>query len=177
MKARSRYNEASNLLGLWVILQLIKFYQWCLIKVFNGKTGCIVAPIQLPECWSLTSLTILIYKITVLTYGLIKFVQGPLDLYTDLSQRWKDVGPWLPKLPEEHVWKILGNYTTVSRDLHTYFSTFLYCRWEFGNNLVILFELCRAYRWYKFMGRKYDLKRQGKQMSVWIKFPVNIIHV
>ena len=53
----------------------------------QGMRSC---PIKLPVCWSLTPLTILVYKVTVLTHALIKFVQRPLDLrpldlYTDLS--------------------------------------------------------------------------------------------
>ena len=48
----------------------------------QGMRSC---PIKLPVCWSLTPLTILVYKVTVLTHALIKFVQRPLDLYTGLS--------------------------------------------------------------------------------------------
>ena len=58
--------------------------------------------------------------------------------------------------------------------MHAYFSTSLYYWWEFGNDLVILFELCRAYTWYKFSGGKYDLRPKGKKMSVRLKYPVNL---
>ena len=45
------------------------------------------------------------------------------------------------------------------------FSTFLYYRGEFENDLVTLNKLRRGYNWYTFMGGKYDIKRKSKLMS------------
>jgi hypothetical protein len=56
-------------------------------------------------------------------------------------------------------------FTTVSQDLHACFSTFLYYLREFGYDLLNSFELCRAYKFYKFKGGRYDLKKAKKTVT------------
>ena len=131
-------------------------------------------------CWSQTLLIFFIYKVLTVLFTKFKYVQvcvesmqGLLGLYVHLALQCMDFGPQLHRFPTEQLSKIHRYFITVSQDLHACFSTFLYYLREFGYDLSNSFELYRAYKFYKFKGGWYDLKKAGKPLHVQSNYPVN----